>query len=38
VQLILIGWREPAACTREKIMEKVETLIPENSLKASDQG
>jgi hypothetical protein len=34
VPLILIGWREPAACTREQIMEKVKALFPENSLKA----
>jgi hypothetical protein len=33
IPLILIESRELAACTREKIMEKVEALFPENSLK-----
>jgi hypothetical protein len=35
--LILITWRERAACTGEKIMEKVEALFPENSLKAQEK-
>jgi hypothetical protein len=34
VPLIFIEWRKPTACTREKIMEKVDTLFPEYSLKA----
>jgi hypothetical protein len=33
IPLILIERRELAACTREKIMEKVEALFPENSLR-----
>jgi hypothetical protein len=31
--LVLMNRIEPAACPREKIMEKVEALFPENSLK-----
>jgi hypothetical protein len=30
--------RELAACTGEKIMEKVEALFSENSLKAQEKG
>ncbi len=33
IPLILVELREPAADTREKIMEKVVALFPENSLK-----
>jgi hypothetical protein len=33
IPLILMTRRELAACTSEKIMEKVEALFPENSLK-----
>jgi hypothetical protein len=36
--LILIERRELAASTSEKIMEKVEALFPENSLKGWDKG
>jgi hypothetical protein len=38
IPLILITWRELAACTGEKIMEKVEALFPENSLRAQEKG
>jgi hypothetical protein len=31
--LYLVNRIEPAACLREKIMEKVKTLFPEDSLK-----
>jgi hypothetical protein len=33
IPLILMVRRELAACTREQIMEKVDALFPENSLK-----
>jgi hypothetical protein len=33
IPLILLEGRELAACTREEIMEKVEALFPENSLR-----